>query len=68
MTIGKQIKYHRNKKGWTMKQLADAIGVHGKQTINAYESGTRTPSNPTMLKIAAALDCTYEQTLKPKNE
>ncbi len=64
-TIGEQIKYYRNKKGLTMQELAEKIGVTSKQVINDYESGRYEPSKPILLKIAETLNCEYIQTLKP---
>lgn len=54
MEIGKKIRYIRNKKKITMKELAKSIGI-SEQGIGNYERGDRTPNIETLKKIAAAL-------------
>ena len=54
--IGSSIKEYRQKKNWTQKQLADAIGVSYQQ-ISQYERGERNPKIETLQKIVDALDC-----------
>lgn len=66
MHLGEQIKKIRNKKGLTMKQLAERCGLAGKGTIDSYESGRRTPHLHTLEKIATALNCDVEILLKEK--
>lgn len=68
MTIGKQIKEIRNKRGMTMEQLAEQSGLAGRGTIDSYESGRRTPHLHTLKKIAQALGCELEILLKDKKK
>lgn len=54
MPIGEKIKHWRVQKGLSQKELGDQIGV-SQQQIGQYETGTRTPKQETLLKIAKAL-------------
>lgn len=64
--IGQQIRRLRTEAGLTMEQLAKASGVGNRQEIYTYEHGIVTPPTKTLLRIAKALGCFYEQRLTPK--
>ena len=57
-SLGVRIRYFRKKKGFTQKELGEAIGVNDS-TIRNYELGNRTPDANTMAKIAEALDIDF---------
>jgi len=54
LPIGEKIKHWRVQKGLSQKELGDQIGM-SQQQIGQYETGTRTPKQETLLKIAKAL-------------
>ena len=56
--VGKKIKYYRLKKGWTVEQLAKAIGCT-KAAISLYENEEREPNSETIQKIADALEVSW---------
>ena len=66
MTIGEKIKEKRKEKSLSMEKLAKLCGLAGRDTINKYESGIKTPSFQALEKIAAALDCDLEISFKQK--
>ena len=51
---GAVIKNLREKNGWTQTDLAKKVGV-GKTTIANYESGTRSPNQDMLFKLADVL-------------
>ncbi|KKK39304.1 XRE family transcriptional regulator [Mesobacillus campisalis] len=53
--VGANIKSIREQRGMTLEELALKARV-GKQTIEKYETGTKTPDNQTLLKLATILD------------
>ncbi len=56
--IGKRIRFIRKKRNMTMKCLGMAVGLPESSAdirISQYESGTRTPKNDLMFKIANVL-------------
>lgn len=55
MTTGELIKYFRQKRGLTQKELAEELGVP-YQSIYQWESGRRIPKIDTVAKIASVLD------------
>lgn len=57
-SLGVRIRYFRKKKGFTQKELGEAIGVNDS-TIRNYELGNRTPDANTMSKIAEALEIDF---------
>ncbi len=50
-----RVRKHRKKKGWTQQELADRAGV-SKQSISAYERGSRAGTVPLLRKIATAFE------------
>ena len=62
MAIGDRIKRARNFRGMTQKELGMAVGLDEKSAdirIAQYESGTRTPKEDLLKKIAEVLDVNY---------
>lgn len=53
--FGANVRHHRKAKGWTLEQLAAAVGVSAV-TIGKIELGKAAPLFETAEKIAAALD------------
>ena len=54
---GAVIKNLREENGWTQTDLAKKVGV-GKTTIANYESGTRSPNQDMLFKLADVLSTT----------
>ncbi len=50
MDVGERIKHLRKEKGFTQQAFADKLGLK-RQTIAAYEIGTISPSDRTILDI-----------------
>lgn len=62
MAVGDRIKRIRNMRGMTQKELGLAVGFENNSAdvrIAQYESGTRTPKEDLLTKIAEALDVNY---------
>lgn len=53
----------RMDRGLTQGQLAEMIGT-SQNMISRWEIGSRTPSGRSLIKIAAALNCTVDELLK----
>lgn len=64
MTKGEKIKYYRNLRGLTQKQLGEKCGL-SEPAIRNYELGNRTPSPQQLEKIAAALNVTVTELILP---
>ena len=59
MAIGKRIKFFRNRKGLTQKQLGEILGFLGKTSdvrMAQYESEARTPKNDLVKEMAHIFD------------
>lgn len=59
MAIGQRIKFFRNRKGLTQKQLGEILGFLGKTSdvrMAQYESETRIPKNDLIKEMAEVLD------------
>ncbi len=68
MAVGDRIKRARNMRGMTQKELGLAVGFEGNTAdvrIAQYESGTRTPKEDILTKIAEALDVNYRALYEP---
>ena len=52
--IGRRIRYFRDNRGMTQKELGEKVGVK-HNTISLYESGTNSPGENIMFAIAQAL-------------
>lgn len=57
-SLGEKIKFYREQKGLTQKQLADVCGITDT-AIRNYEKGIRTPDEEIIRKIRAELDISY---------
>ena len=53
----------RRERGLTQTELAAQIGCYAKD-ISRWETGTRMPGTVSLVKLATALDCSYEDLLK----
>lgn len=53
--MGERIRYLRQRRVLTMKELADLAGMRRWQTIGDLEAGRQRPRPSTLRKIAAAL-------------
>jgi len=53
MLVGERIRYLRKKRGWTLQQLADHIGL-SQSLISMLERGEKEGSVQTLAKIADA--------------
>ena len=62
MEFNERLKKVRQEKGLTQKQVADHVGV-SKQTITAYEAGTREPDLMKLILLAEAMDTTPDTLL-----
>ena len=68
MAIGDRIKRIRNIRGITQKELGIAIGFDESAAdvrVAQYESGTRTPKEDILKKIADALEVNYRAIYEP---
>ena len=54
MSLGRRIKERRNAAGITQRVLAERMGV-AVQTVQNWERGSRTPTIPVLIAIAAAI-------------
>ncbi len=57
------LKFFRNKKSLTQKNIANALGL-SISTISKWESGISKPRADTLKKLADLLDCTVDELLK----
>jgi len=68
MAVGNRIKRVRNFRGLTQKELGLALGYDEKSAdvrVAQYESGTRTPKEDTLTRIAGILDVNYRSLHEP---
>jgi len=68
MAVGDRIKRIRNMRGLTQKELGLAIGFDENTAdvrVAQYESGTRTPKEDVLKKIAEVLDVNYRAIYEP---
>ena len=59
MAIGQRIKFFRNRKGFTQKQLGEMLGFHGKSSdvrMAQYESEARIPKQELIKEMADRLE------------
>lgn len=59
MAIGQRIKFFRNRKGFTQKQLGEMLGFHGKSSdvrMAQYESEARIPKQELIMEMAGLLE------------
>ena len=68
MAVGDRIKRVRNMRGLTQKELGIALGFDENTAdvrIAQYESGTRTPKEDALKKVAEILDVNYRALYEP---
>ncbi|MDR1564006.1 MAG: helix-turn-helix domain-containing protein [Oscillospiraceae bacterium] len=68
MAVGDRIKRIRNFRGLTQKELGVALGYDDNTAdvrVAQYESGTRTPKEDTLKKIAEVLGVNYRAIYEP---
>lgn len=49
---GAQVRYHRDRKGWTQQQLAGWLGLASKASVSQIEQGDVIPSGDKMVELA----------------
>ena len=59
MTIGERIRKARTQRGWSMRQLADAVGCNTASVCN-WENGHTMPQLDKICDVAQALHTTVE--------
>ena len=68
MAVGDRIKRVRNIRGMTQRELGAAVGFDENSAdvrIAQYESGTRTPKEAMLTKIAKVLEVNYRSLYEP---
>lgn len=60
MNTGELIQLHRNKKGLSIGELSEIVGL-SKQSISLYERSLRTPSVANAMKICSALNIDFDK-------
>lgn len=55
-----RLRRARRLKGWSLQQLADALGDLSKQALSKYEQGKDTPNSTRLIQIANALEVSPE--------
>lgn len=61
-----RIRKLRKEKGYTMKQLGEAIGV-AESTVSLYENGKREPDNETLKKLADIFNVSVDYLVERSN-
>lgn len=59
-----QLRYFREKNGWTQKELAQKVGLSWN-TIWNYEKGRREPRLQDLKKFAEIFNCTIDELVNP---
>ena len=62
-TNNSQIARLRMERGLTQCQLAEMVGVP-QNNISRWENGTRNPSGQSLIRLAAALNCSIDEIVK----
>jgi putative transcriptional regulator len=66
-TIRNRVKELRKERGWTQRQLGDAVGV-SRQSINSIERGRYVPSLPLALTFARVFACSADDIFSLKGQ
>ena len=69
MAIGKRIRFFRNRKGMTQKQLGEILGFLGKTSdvrMAQYESEARTPKQDLVKEMANIFDVSPQAITVPE--
>ncbi len=61
--FGQKLRYLRNQRELTLRQLAEMLGVHYTH-LNNIEHGSKGPSTDLVLKVAQLFDVTTDQLMK----
>ena len=61
--FGKKLHFLRKQRGFTLRQLAQILGVHYAH-INNIEHGVRSPSTDLVLKMAQVFDVSTDELMK----
>lgn len=67
MNIGKKIKFFREYKGMTQKEIAEILAVE-PATISKYENGIIEPSIDSLKKLSEVLEITIDKLLKDEDD
>ncbi|MDD5823980.1 MAG: helix-turn-helix transcriptional regulator [Firmicutes bacterium] len=62
MSINTNLIRHRDSKGWTQEQLAEAIGV-SRSTVAKWEAGKGTPKVENLIVLSRVLDVSIDSLL-----
>ncbi len=65
--FGKKLKILRERKGFTLRQLAETVDVHYTH-LNKIELGQKRPSTDLVLKISRLFEVTTDQLMKDELE
>lgn len=57
------IKYIRESKNMTQKQLAERIGI-SRTTVSMWETGATLPRGATLIKLSRILGCSLDDLVK----
>jgi transcriptional regulator with XRE-family HTH domain len=63
--IARQVVEQRSARNLSQRELAELCGTT-QSAIARFEAGTRPPRLDTLLRMAAALDCALDVTLRPR--
>jgi transcriptional regulator with XRE-family HTH domain len=63
--IARQVAEQRSARNLSQRELAEICGTT-QSAIARFEAGTRPPRLDTLLRMAAALDCALDVTLRPR--
>ena len=66
-SIGKRIRYYRNKAGLTQKEFADKISVC-PQAVSKWENDHSLPDLPTIVRISSVLKVTCDTLIADQND
>ena len=58
--FAKNIRFERNSKGFTQKEIADLLGIK-TQSYQAYEAGISLPTSENLLKLAIVLEVSIDE-------
>ena len=61
--IGSKLHALRNQRGYTLRKLAEILGVHYTH-LNKIENGQKKPSTELILKISGQFNVTTDQLMK----
>ncbi len=64
-TIAQQVAEQRAARNLSQRELAELCGTT-QSAIARFEAGARPPRLDTLLRMAAALDCNLDVTLRPR--